>query len=73
MKKEELIVKALTFATYWLMVFAVFSGISSYDRSLSAESEAVTDAAEYSVDDVDCDAGHGSGHVAGVASVRCVN
>ena len=56
--------KSLTFATYWLMVAAVIGEVSTHEQNLNAESEAVTGAAQYSFNDVDCDAVH--------RSVQCV-
>jgi hypothetical protein len=64
--------KTLAFATYWLMVVAVIGGISRYEQERSAESEAVTDAAQYSFNDIDCDAVRRSGQLASAASVQCV-
>ena len=61
--------KSLAFATYWLMVFAVFSSVNSYNESLTADSE--TAPVSYSFNDVNCDTARRAGELTVVASVQC--
>jgi hypothetical protein len=71
LQKAEAIMKSMAFATYWLMVVAVISGISTDEKTRIAESEAVTGPATYSFHSANCDAVRQSDQLAGVVSVQC--